>query len=252
MADESVNIYRVHLGVVDSTNSYVRDEAETLARLACGAGIIAVTADAQTAGRGQRGNRWLSKDGENMLLTILVEPRFLVPSRQFALSQAIALAVRDTMLKYGIMARLKWPNDIYVEKGKLAGILIELDYEADYIASAIIGVGLNVNQTEFAPMERVPTSMKILTGRDFNVNEVTDSILLSFAKRYSLMKECNLSLADEYKQSLMGWGVSQHYKDMSGTFDAVIEDVEPDGHILLRSDDGELRRFAFKEVELCI
>ena len=252
MADELKEIFRVHLGVVDSTNRYARDEAHSLKASAGNAAIIAVTADNQTAGRGQRGNKWLSSGGENVLLTILVEPHFLAPVRQFALSQAIALAVRDAMQKYGIAVLLKWPNDIYVGKGKLAGILVELDYESDYIARAIIGVGLNVNQTEFVPMERIPTSMRKLTGYDFDVNDVTNSILINFVKRYSQIVECDSQLADEYKQALMGWGVSLRYKDTSGTFNAAIEDVEPDGHLLLRSDDGVLRRYAFKEIELCL
>lgn len=252
MADKPGKIYRVHLDVVDSTNRYARNEAYMLKASAGDAVIIAVTADNQTEGRGQRGNKWLSSSGENVLLTILVEPCFLAPVHQFALSQAIALAVRDAMLQYGIAVQLKWPNDIYVGKGKLAGILIELDCGADNIARAIIGVGLNVNQTLFAPMERVPTSMKMLECRDFDVNDVTNSILLSFTKRYSLIEECDSSLADEYKQSLVGWGVPMLYKDASGMFYAVIEDVEPDGHLLLRSGDGGLRRYAFKEVELCL
>ena len=239
MADKPGKIYRVHLDVVDSTNRYARNEAYKLKASAGDATIIAVTADNQTEGRGQRGNKWLSSGGENVLLTILVEPYFLAP-------------VRDAMLQYGIAVQLKWPNDIYVGKGKLAGILIELDCRADNIASAIIGVGLNVNQTLFAPMERVPTSMKMLECRDFDVNDVTNSILLSFTKRYSQIEECDSSLADEYKQSLVGWGVPMLYKDASGMFYAVIEDVEPDGHLLLRSGDGGLRRYAFKEVELCL
>ena len=252
MADKLRKIFRVHLDVVDSTNRYVRDEAYLLKASAGDATIIAVTADNQTAGRGQRGNKWLSSAGENVLLTIFVEPHFLVPIRQFALSQAIALAVRDAMLQYDITVQLKWPNDIYVDKGKLAGILIELDCGIDNIARAIIGVGLNVNQTRFVPMERIPTSMKRLINHDFNVNEVTDSVLCAFAKRYSQIEECDSSLSDEYKQSLLGWRVLLHYKDASGFFNAVIEDVEPDGHLLLRSDDGRLRRYAFKEVELCL
>ena len=101
-------------------------------------------------------------------------------------------------------------------------------------------------------MERIPTSMRMLTGYDFDVNDVTNSILINFVKRYSQIVECDSQLADEYKQALMGWWVSLRYKDTSGTFNAVIEDVEPDGHLLLRSDDGVLRRYAFKEIELCL
>lgn len=252
MAGEQ-KIFRIHLDVIDSTNRYARDEYDEIRALACDAAIMAVTADTQTAGRGQRGNRWFSQPGENILLSIIVEPYFLSPTRQFVLSQAIALAVRDTIAQYGIIAQLKWPNDIYVGKGKLAGILVELDYESDYIAKAIIGVGLNVNQIEFTPMERLPVSMRLLRGRVFDVNVVINSLLQSFAHRFSQIKECNSSLDGEYKQSLIGWRQPMNYKDALGDFEAVIEDVESDGHLLLRcTTDGSLRRYAFKEVELCM
>lgn len=241
------------LSIVDSTNDYVRANAEALWSAAGGSeGIIAVLADEQTAGRGQRGNSWHSLPGENMLLTLLVAPRFLAPERQFLLSQAVALSVRDAMSEYGIEAQLKWPNDIYVGDKKLAGILVELDYEADYISQAIIGIGLNVNQTKFPPLERRPVSMKVLRGRDFSVMSVVEVLLRSFSQRYSMISNSEALLSDEYKRSLIGWGHELKYSDAVGSFIARIEDVEADGHLLLRRNDEMLSRYAFKEVELCL
>ena len=247
MAD---NFYIKNLSVTDSTNSYVRDNAALLKKEAVGASFVVVVADEQTAGRGQRGNKWFSHKGENLLMTILAEPIFLAPSAQFLLSQAVALAVCDTLNLYNIESRLKWPNDVYVGEGKIAGILVELDYEANYISQAIIGVGLNINQTEFAPMDRIPTSMKMLVERDLSVDGVMESLLQSFAFRFDQMKYNAAALCDEYKKTLIGWGRGAEYADGAGLFEAVIEDIEPDGHLLLRRTDGSLSRYAFKEVEL--
>lgn len=242
-----------HLSVVDSTNNYAREAAEALWREAAGTyKMVAVVADEQTAGRGQRGNSWHSRRGENLLLTMLVRPRFLAPERQFLLSQAVALAVRDTLRECGIEASLKWPNDIYVADKKLAGILVELDYEADYISQAIIGVGLNVNQTEFPPLERRPVSMRLLTNRGYDVMSVAERLLRSFLHRYSMILGSPEALCSEYKRSLIGWQTSMRYTDASGSFVAKIEEVEPDGHLLLLRDDAALVRYAFKEVELCL
>ena len=111
--------YIKHLDVVDSTNSYARVEASRLCAEASGKPIIAVVADFQTAGRGQRGNSWQSQQGSNLLLSIIVSPcRALEVKKQFLLSQAAALAMHRAMKQYGIDVKLKWPNDIYVGNNK--------------------------------------------------------------------------------------------------------------------------------------
>ena len=187
-----------------------------------------VWADFQTAGRGQRGDEWHSRKGENLTFSVVLEPTFVPIAEQFSVSEVVALSLVDMLAEYGIDAKIKWTNDIYVGDKKLVGILIEHSLAPSSLRRTIVGVGINVNQTEFVPMERIPTSMKMLTGYDFDVNDVTNSILINFVKRYSQIVECDSQLADEYKQALMGWGVLLRYKDASGTFNAVIEDVEPD------------------------
>lgn len=238
-----------HLDVVDSTNRYIRDEADNL--LVNGKDIVAVTAAYQTAGRGQRGNVWQSQGGDNLLLSILVRPgKVLEAKNQFLLSQAVAVAMHGAMQCHGIDVRLKWPNDIYVGNRKLAGILVELDYSGAFVEQAIIGIGLNVNQTEFSTMDRVPVSMKMLLGKDVPVDDALASVLGSFEHCYRMLL-CGDSgaIAREYNSLLLGLGERHRFSDADGEFIAVIEGVEPAGHLLLRRDDGTLSRYAFKEVE---
>ena len=104
---------------MDSTNSYVSHHAASLADMTM------VIADAQTAGRGQRGNSWESEPGKNLTFTLLHRPKGVLPREQFAISEATALAVADFLEENGISAAVKWPNDIYVGDRKIAGILIE-------------------------------------------------------------------------------------------------------------------------------
>ena len=135
----------IRLDTVDSTNRYLRDEADIQwNKCALGKGFVVVVAGHQSAGRGQRGNIWGSNAGENLLFSILVRPgEQLEVCKQFLLSQVVALSLHDTMRCYGIDTKLKWPNDIYVENRKLAGILVELDYSGAFVEQAIIGIGIN-------------------------------------------------------------------------------------------------------------
>ena len=244
-----MSIYIKRLDVVDSTNRYIRDEADNL--WVDGKEIVAVTARHQTAGRGQRGNVWQSQSGDNLLLSILVRPgRMLEAKNQFLLSQAVAVAMHRAMLQHDIDVRLKWPNDIYVGNRKLAGILVELDYSGALVEQAIVGIGLNVNQTDFPPMDRVPVSMKMLLGKDVPVDDALASVLASFEHYYGMLLVGDSgAIAREYNSLLLGLGERHSFSDADGEFTAVIEGVEPAGHLLLRRDDGTLSRYAFKEVE---
>ena len=245
--------YIEHLSTVDSTNNYARAEARRLWGVAGEASIIAVRADEQTAGRGQRGNVWLSHAGENLLVSLLVRPASLPVVRQFALSQAIALAVKSAMGYYGIDAVLKWPNDIYVGGRKLAGILVELDYTGTVVESAVVGVGLNVNEEEFPPMEKVPVSMKMLLGASYEVEDVLSALLDGFSYYYAMLQRGEYdALATDYKRSLMGCGESVRFRVGEHSFEAVIKDVESDGRLRLLRADGSEGLYAFKEVEMVI
>ncbi len=240
----------IHLAQTDSTNSYARREASRLTMENPECKIHIVTADKQTSGRGQRGTVWQSGAGENLLMTIIVRPHALPINSCYALSVATALALKESMQKYGLSTTLKWPNDLYCNGCKLAGILLESDCEGANVTQAFIGLGLNVNQTHFEEMSRRPTSMSLVSGKKFKVNEIMHSIATNFIKRYEAITRGNLNeLFDEYKKSLMGHDTPLLYRDTNGEFTATVEGVERDGRILLRCTDGELRNYYFKEVE---
>ena len=244
----------VHLLEVDSTNRYVRDEAAALWQNRGISDFAVVTAGHQTAGRGQRGNTWNSNAGENLLFSILVRPgETLEVSKQILLSQAVALSIHDAMKCHGIDTLLKWPNDIYAGNRKLAGILLELDYSGAFVEQAIIGIGLNVNQEGFPPMDRTPVSMKMLRKRDFILDDVLATILDLFEHYYTELRFGNRdAIAAEYKRVLLGMNERHTFIDRDGHFDAVIQDIESDGHLILRRNDGSTGRYAFKEVEMVI
>ncbi len=242
-----------HHRVVDSTNSYARDNSAALWAKACASSIIAIYADEQLAGRGQRGNVWHSAAGENLLVSVVMRPAALPVASQFVLSQAIALAVHRTISSFGIEAQLKWPNDIYVGGRKLAGILVELDCCGSLVEQAVMGVGLNVNQSSFAVMDKVPVSMKMLLGEQFEVQKVLEALLGNFSVYYKRLQSGDYAaLAVEYKACLLGYKKKMRYRDASSQFSATIADVCSDGRIMLERADGTIGVYAFKEVELLL
>lgn len=252
MADK-ISYSCTHLTEVDSTNRYIRDNATLLWSVAGDADALVVTTDVQSAGRGQPGNVWLSNAGENVLMSILLRPMFLEVYKQFALSQAVSLAIHDAMAVYGIDVELKWPNDIYVGNRKLAGILIELDSFGTTIEQAVIGIGLNVNQTVFNAMSRIPVSMKLLSGQCFSVNNIVNTILNCFSQRYAMLQKQNFEeLSHNYKQLLKGYNKLCCYANSNGSFMARMTDVTPIGCVVLQRANGMVSQYAFKEVEQII
>ncbi len=139
--------------VLDSTNTQAAKEAGT-----AGEGTVWV-ADFQTAGRGQRGNKWESAESENLTFTILLRPEFLHPSRQFCISQICSIGVCRYLVAKRLPAKIKWPNDIYIGNKKICGMLIEHSLRGDKLAVSIAGIGLNLNQTKFASDAPNPTSL---------------------------------------------------------------------------------------------
>ena len=213
-----------------------------------------IWAERQSAGRGQRGHTWQSNEGENLTFTALLEPTFLPPSEQFSLLQVVALAMADMLSEYGIEAKIKWTNDIYVGDRKLVGILMEHKLQGAVIRRTIAGIGLNVNQTEFDHELPNPTSMRLIAGREFDRKEVLERIALHLKNRYEMLRRGEIKqLHLDYHQRLYRLGEEHTYALPDGTrFRGVIEGVEPQGALKITTPQGEAYKFLFKEVEFVL
>ncbi len=213
-----------------------------------------VWAEHQSAGRGQRGHSWSSAEGENLTFSLVWEPRFLPAGEQFLVCEAVALALTDTLAEFGIEARIKWTNDIYVGDRKLVGILIEHNLAGGSLARTIVGIGLNVNQTEFDPELPNPVSMAGVAGRRFDRREVLEHIAECCAARYGQLERGGKeALQADYRARMYRLGERHPYRLADGTpFMASLEGVRPTGELLLRRDDGTCAGYLFKEVEFVI
>lgn len=251
-------ISRINLPTVDSTSTFIR---EMLADESTGGvvsasslpGMTLVVADDQTKGRGQVGNSWETEQGKNIIFSLLCHPTFVRPAQQFLLSQSMALAVATSLQRYVEGVEVKWPNDIYVDDKKISGTLIECDIFGKSISNCIIGTGININQEMFRSDAPNPVSLKQLTGKDHDREEILSDILSRFLVYYEMLREGAVEeVRSQYRSMLYRREGFHRYSDVRGEFMAEIADVEPTGHLVLRFENGNTVRYEFKEVKFMI
>ena len=163
----------IQLEETDSTNRYLTQKCDTEKVDE----YTTVCADYQTAGKGQRGNRWESERGKNLMFSLVLYPVFLEARRQFLLSQIAALAVKEELEEWATDISIKWPNDIYWQEKKICGLLIENELASNGIARCIIGIGLNINQEIFRSDAPNPVSLKQITGCDHDRQQILNGLL---------------------------------------------------------------------------
>ena len=163
-----------HFKTLESTNQYLQNLLNEGIDIADN---IVVT-NFQTSGKGQGKNVWESEDGKNLLFSIALDMSFLKAENQFILTQIVSVTMINVLKKYLPEESLfiKWPNDIYFNDKKIAGILIKNEIRGMMMGTSIIGIGLNVNQTSFDDNLPNPISMKMITGKDFDLDELLSAI----------------------------------------------------------------------------
>lgn len=262
----------IRLHETDSTNNYLARHANDYDNDdRHDDDIVVVTAGHQTAGRGQGTNTWESEDGKNLLFSLMVKHTGVEADKQFVLSMAAALALRDAIGKRIEDAEtsnaakgkttdkpasnaagditLKWPNDIYWRDYKISGTLIETVIGGKTVKQCIFGTGINVNQTRFISDAPNPTSLKLITGQNHSAESLLDDILQAFAAYYSMVRDKQYAaIAAMYRNALYRRNGMHPYRDKDGLFYAAIKDVALDGTLTLQTANGELRKYMFKKV----
>ena len=213
-------------------------------------GAVFIT-DFQTAGRGQHGSSWESRPGENFTLSLLLKPTFLTLSRQFALSQAIALGVRDYLASYLPDVSIKWPNDLYLTNKKMGGILIENKLQGSRIQHAVVGIGLNINQTTFGDLRA--SSLALSTGRRFDLAEELPKLLLAIEPFYLRLRAGDTDfIQQQYLGYLVGLYQKRQYTIGNKRVEAILIGISPEGWLRLKlCADHHIREYAPKEVSWC-
>lgn len=222
-------------------------------------GAFALMARRQTAGRGQRGNTWEAAPGQNVTMSVCCRFDNVAAAEQFVILQSVAVALVETLRRNmpevasGRIA-VKWPNDIYVDDRKLCGVLIENSLSGTAITRSVIGIGLNVNQTEFVSDAPNPVSMRGVTaGRSYEVDDIARQLCdaIERASAEFLADRRYDELRRRYTSMLWrGEGFHPYVDVATGRrFEARITNIAPSGHITLTERDGRHHVYAFKEVQ---
>lgn len=237
-----------YLDSTPSTNDYL-SKLTPIPLSGCGK---AVATFVQTQGKGQRGNTWLSEPGKNSHYSLRYVPSGIPSHNQFIISQAVSLVVKSFLNEYTTGITIKWPNDIFWKNKKLGGILIEHQIKGSFVEQSIIGIGLNINQSNFPAEIPDAVSLTEITGQVYDLTELTNKLHQSLCKELdALTMEHGDDLQRFYINNLFRRDGFHPYTDSNGPFDARICGIGAQGNLILEREDGSVRSYAFKEVQYC-
>ena len=236
-------IFFTILDTVDSTNNYA------MARIDDGFAKhgMAWFGNEQTAGKGQRGKTWASEKGKNIAISLVLSPEQLKLSSQFHLSAAVALACFEFLSTYiDGETKIKWPNDLFWRDRKAGGILIENKLQGKTWKWAVVGIGINVNQTVFDKSLLSAVSLKQITGRTFSPVDLAKELQVLLMKKLDEASSLE-AILQQYNQHLYKINELVALRKNGVKFDTVIKEVSAQGKLI--TVDAIEREFDFGEVE---
>ena|SRR5690606_7054887 len=238
----------IKVSATESTNSLAREMYQSNKK----ATPFCLYAEAQMAGRGQRGTSWVSNHGENLTMSVVFPKPKIKIRDQFLLSATVSLAVLDVLNELKINnLKLKWPNDIMSANYKIGGILIENILSNGSISASIIGLGLNVNQLEFQDLPKA-ASLKFLYGEEYDVPELAERISTAMELRLEAMSSVpGKQILKEYENRLFKRNkVSTFLYPNGDLLTGIIKGITPSGLLKVMVEDEEFKFFDLKEIKL--
>ncbi len=240
------NILRIK--TIESTNKYVLGSLENDNYAA---GTVVVT-DFQEAGKGLGKNRWESEAGRNLLLSVVLKPLFLEPRYQFYLNKFVSLGVYDFIRSLLPDKRIsvKWPNDVYIDDGKVAGILINNTLKGRHFEFVVAGIGVNINQEVFVSDAPNPVSVIHYLRDSLDLEKCLKSLLTCLNERYRQLENQEWDKIDtDYTKALYRYDSYSVFQKEGKKFNGRIKGVTEYGLLIIQKVDGEILEFDFKEVE---
>jgi BirA family biotin operon repressor/biotin-[acetyl-CoA-carboxylase] ligase len=230
------DLYSLHFKEIESTHEWL---FERMGYFGTGS-VTVVSADHQTLGKGQRGNRWISGKGQNLLISILLNDLSRPVTELWLLNALLTLTVCDLCRSAGLHnQRIKWPNDIYVDKQKISGVLTRNTIRNNLLGPAVLSVGVNINQQDFGPDLPGATSWKRITGQNYDLLVYRWLYISFFRARFIQYLQEPENMFSDFVDLLIG------YKEFVPiSYDGVqkegkIENILPTGELIMRTEDGE-------------
>lgn len=237
----------VKLGATTSTNDFLKELSQNPAT----ENFTVVTAESQSAGRGQMGATWVSEEGKNLMMSVLVKDFTSDASQLFTLNVAVALAVCEAVEKHDIEnVSVKWPNDIMSADKKIGGILIENSFRPNGEIVSVVGLGLNINQQDFSGLPKA-ASLHTVSGRTFNRDSIREAIVERIIRNVHFMTEHADVLWQAYHEKLFKKGIPAAFERADGhRFMGIIQGVTRDGKLDLLLEDDSRKLCNIKEIQL--
>lgn len=212
----------------------------------------AVRADFQVLGKGQGENRWHSESGKNLLLSFIFQPDFLQANEVFTWNKAVALAVTDAVRIFTDRPErvtVKWPNDIYVDDRKVGGLLIENIISGTMLRQSVVGIGINVNQTEFPADLPNPVSLANAFEKTLDTTAVFHELSNALEQRYLQSKRKDYEgIQSVYLQRLYRLNQPALFDIGGKKIKGTITGVSEEGRLQLLHEEGDLRSYDLKEI----
>lgn len=245
MKEPIVGRTQLHFSVLPSTQSYLlnllkKDKMEKR---------LLVSADWQTQGRGQRGNKWLGEKRQNLYLSFSLPDLQLPAHSAFLLNEAVSICLVQWLAdELGLLAAIKWPNDILLNGQKVGGILINTNILAGKVKQAVIGIGINVNQRSFPQLPRQATSLALQTNTIYVIWALRNSLVAYLNKHLIYGLEDNTSTRETYLQYLYLWGRESWFEIKGKKEKMRLIGLDESGRLLLAIDEENQKAFDLKEV----
>ena len=234
-----------HFENLHSTNDVA---AEYLSKSTPVEGTVIIT-DNQYQGKGQHGSFWVSAPYENLTFSTILYPNWLLAHQQFLLNQITSLAIHQVLEEFGMRdVSIKWPNDIFLGSEKVCGILIRNFLQKAQLRASIVGVGLNVNQTEFGEITGA-TSMAIVKGESLDLQQIRNAIFHQFSSIYDLGKSEPDQISATYQQLLYQKDIWAAFADHRGKFTGRIIGVNEMGALQIQLGDSTIKTYETKEIQ---
>jgi len=233
----------IKLETINSTNDYTLSLKDSLVFKE---GLV-VTSNFQSGGNGQRGKAWESNANENLLLSVVIEPKLKL-HEQSLISKIVALSVCDLLKKLGIESEIKWPNDILVIKQKIAGILIQNKLKGNFITHSVIGLGFNVNQVVFKAYSPLATSLRLLLNKEYDVSKIQEQFLIFLSERLKRLKKGENQDIEYFKSLFLNDELAAFESD-NKQFMGIIKGVSESGKLLIQLEDDSIAAFENQQVK---
>jgi BirA family biotin operon repressor/biotin-[acetyl-CoA-carboxylase] ligase len=212
--------------------------------------VTLILTEEQTAGRGQRGNVWVSEKGKNFTGSFCFSPKCFGIENRFYISKMASLAAIATLNSYKAGFQIKWPNDIYFSGKKIGGILIETTLSGAEISSVTAGVGININQEFFSDHLPLAVSLKMIIKQEVTIDDFTNKFLNTFISYYIMLQENKFFEIDKlYFSKLYLLNIWSKFKDRQRIFNGRIRGTNNDGTLIVQTEAGNFKNYDIKEIE---